>query len=159
MFLLAYCVLINRVRVEAQFKPTLRGGVPMNLLRNRELKFVCVVLKWQCSLIQITRKKSSLASLLNHSLKETFNLMFKDSNFDGIAEETNGYAQKEMDPAWCKTDAEEVKAFFTLNILLGIKQRYPVKSPTVQLANANLLTYKIKWRRQRVGLQSSTNYY
>ena len=89
----------------------------------------------------------------------TFNLMFKDSNFDGIAEETNGYAQKEMDPAWCKTDAEEVKAFFTLNILLGIKQRYPVKSPTFQLANANLLTCKIKWRRQRVGLQSSTNYY
>ena len=70
LFLLAYCVLINRVRVEAQFKPTLRGGVPMNLLRNCELKFVCVVLKWQCSLIQITRKKSSLASLLNHSLKE-----------------------------------------------------------------------------------------
>ena len=90
LFLLAYCVLINRVRVEAQFKPTLRGGVPMNLLRNRELKFVCVVLKWQCSLIQITR--------------------------------------------------------------------YPVKSPTVQLANANLLTCKIKWRRQRVGLQSSTTY-
>ena len=25
--------------------------------------------------------------------------MFKNSNFDGIAEETNGYAQKEMDPA------------------------------------------------------------
>ena len=63
-----------------------------------------------------------------------------------------------MDPAWCKTDAEEVKAFFTLNILLGIKQRYPVKSPTVQLAHANLLTCKIKWRRQRVGLQSSTTY-
>ena len=84
--------------------------------------------------------------------------MFKNSNFDGIAEETNGYAQKEMDPAWCKTDAEEVKAFFTLNILLGNKQRYPVKSPTVQLANANLLTCKIKWRCQRVGLQSSTTY-
>ena len=223
LFLLAYCVLINRVRVEAQFKPTLRGGVPMNLLRNCELRFVCVVIKWQCSLIQITRKKSSLASLLNHSLKEiitsqnltflfhqltqricqililairkvakkmnkrgtrilvqllwicslqipawsgtfkviqplTCNLMFKNSNFDGIAEEINGYAQKEMDPAWCKTDAEEVKAFFTLNILLGIKQRYPVKSPTVQLANANLLTCKIKWRCQRVGLQSSTTY-
>ena len=84
--------------------------------------------------------------------------MFKNSNFDGIAEETNGYAQKEMDPAWCKAEAAEVKAFFTLNILLGIKQRYPVKSPTVQLANANLLTCKIKWRRQRVGLQSSTTY-
>ena len=55
-----------------------------------------------------------------------FNLMFKDSNFDKIAEETNRYARQVMetkpDPAWRETDAEEVKAFFALNILFGIKQ-------------------------------------
>ena len=55
-----------------------------------------------------------------------FNLMFKDSNFDKIAEETNRYARQAMetkpDPAWRETDAEEVKAFFALNILFGIKQ-------------------------------------
>ena len=55
-----------------------------------------------------------------------FNLMFKDSNFDRIAEETNRYARQAMetkpDPAWRETDAEEVKAFFALNILFGIKQ-------------------------------------
>ena len=54
------------------------------------------------------------------------NLMFKDSNFDKIAEETNRYARQAMetkpDPAWRETDAEEVKAFFALNILFGIKQ-------------------------------------
>ena len=54
------------------------------------------------------------------------NLMFKDSNFDKIAEETNRYARQVMetkpDPAWRETDAEEVKAFFALNILFGIKQ-------------------------------------
>ena len=42
-----------------------------------------------------------------------FNLMFKDSNFDKIAEETNRYARQAMetkpDPAWRETDAEEVK--------------------------------------------------
>ena len=42
----------------------------MNLLRNCELKFVCEVLKWRRFLIQIARKKSSLASLLNRGLKE-----------------------------------------------------------------------------------------
>ena len=52
--------------------------------------------------------------------------MFKDSNFDRIAEETNRYARQAMetkpDPAWRETDAEEVKAFFALDILFGIKQ-------------------------------------
>ena len=184
MFLLAYCILTNRVRVEAQFKPTFRGGVHMNLLRNCELKFVCEVLKWQRFLIQIARKKSSFErnypesesdisvssvdtedlSDLDLSDKESgeedeqewnddpgpvvvnpfvantglvrdvrgystinfFNLMFKDSNFDKIAEETNRYVRQVMDtkpdPAWRETNAEEVKAFFALNILFGIKQ-------------------------------------
>ena len=157
-------------------------GVHMNLLRNCELKFVCEVLKWQHFSIQIARKKSSLASLLNRSLKEIissqnltflflnlsdqesgkedeqewnedpgpvvvnpfvantslvrdvqgyltikfFNLMFKDSNFDRIAEETNCYVRQAMvtkpDLAWCEIDTEKVKAFFALNILFGIKQ-------------------------------------
>ena len=52
--------------------------------------------------------------------------MFKDSNFDKIAEEMNHYARQAMetkpDPAWRETDSEEVKAFFALNILFGIKQ-------------------------------------
>lgn len=165
----------------------------MNLLRNCELKFVRIVLKWRRSSIQIARKKSSLASLLNrdsseiivsqnltflfrqltqricqisilairkvamntkkstwnedpgpvvvnpfvtytglvrdvrgYSTLKIFNLMFKDTNFDRIAEETNRYARQAMeanpDPAWRETDAEEVKAFFALNILFGIKQ-------------------------------------
>ena len=55
-----------------------------------------------------------------------FNLMFKDSNFDRIAEETNCYARQAMvtkpDLAWCEIDTEKVKAFFALNILFGIKQ-------------------------------------
>ena len=50
--------------------------------------------------------------------------MFKDSNFDKIAEETNRYVRQVMDtkpdPAWRET--EKVKAFFALNILFGIKQ-------------------------------------
>ena len=61
-----------------------------------------------------------------YSTPTFFNLMFKDSNFDRIAEETNRYARQAMetkpDPAWRETDAEEVKAFFTLDILFGIKQ-------------------------------------
>ncbi|PFX28462.1 hypothetical protein AWC38_SpisGene6738 [Stylophora pistillata] len=61
-----------------------------------------------------------------YSTLNIFNLMFKDSNFDRIAEETNRYAQQAMEanpnPAWRETDAEEVKAFFALNILFGIKQ-------------------------------------
>ena len=70
LFLLAYCVLTYRVCVEAQFKPTFRSGVHRNLSRNCELKFVCEVLKWRRFSIQIARRKSSLASLLNRSLKE-----------------------------------------------------------------------------------------
>ena len=61
-----------------------------------------------------------------YSTINIFNLMFKDSNFDKIAEETNHYARQAMetkpDPAWRETDSEEVKAFFALNILFGIKQ-------------------------------------
>ena len=59
-----------------------------------------------------------------YSTLNFFNLMFKDSNFDRIAEETNRYARQAMetkpDPAWRETDAKEVEAFFTLNILFGI---------------------------------------
>ena len=32
LFLLAYCVLTNRVRVEAQLNPTCRGGVHVNFI-------------------------------------------------------------------------------------------------------------------------------
>ena len=61
-----------------------------------------------------------------YSTLNFFNLMFKNSNFDRIAEETNRYARQAMetkpDPAWRETDAKEVEAFFALNILFGIKQ-------------------------------------
>ena len=61
-----------------------------------------------------------------YSTLNFFNSMFEDSNFDSIAEETNQYArqamQTKLDPAWRETNAEEVKAFFALNILFGIKQ-------------------------------------
>ena len=48
------------------------------------------------------------------------------------------------------------KAVFTTGIL--ITRRIPVKLPMVQLANANLLTYKIEQRHWRVGLQSGPTY-
>ena len=38
---MVYCVLAYRVRVEAQFKQTFRGGVHTNILRNCELK-ICL---------------------------------------------------------------------------------------------------------------------
>ena len=55
-----------------------------------------------------------------YSTLNVSNLMFKDSNFDRIAEETNRYVQP--DPAWRETNTKEVKAFFAFNILVGIKQ-------------------------------------
>lgn len=43
VFLLAYCVLTNKVGVVAYFKLTFRGGIHMNLLRYWELKILEVV--------------------------------------------------------------------------------------------------------------------
>ena len=52
--------------------------------------------------------------------------MFKEENFHRIAEETNRYARQSMetkpDRTWRETDAEEICAYFALNILFGIKQ-------------------------------------
>ena len=121
LFLLAYCVLINRVRVEAQFKPTLRGGVPMNLLRNCELRFFCVVIKWQCSLIQITRKKSSLASLLNHSLKEIItsqNLTFLFHQLTQRICQILILAIRKVEQAWNKDSGPVVVNLFIANTSL-----------------------------------------
>ena len=73
----------------------------------------------------------------NHDLEyddralDFFYLMFDEDQFETIAGETNRYAisKKEAkrrtkptwnDPTWYATDAEEVKAFFGLNILMGI---------------------------------------
>ena len=61
---------------------------------------------------------SLVRDVRGYSTINFFNLMFKDSNFDKIAEETNCYARQAMetkpDPAWRETDTEEVKAFFAL---------------------------------------------
>lgn len=55
-----------------------------------------------------------------------FKLMFKEENFDRIAEETNRYARQAMaikaDPEWRETNAVEIRAFFAVNIMFGIKQ-------------------------------------
>ena len=55
-----------------------------------------------------------------------FKLLFKDENFDQTAVETNRYAQQSIavkaDPLWYETTADEIRTFFTLNILSGMKQ-------------------------------------
>lgn len=51
---------------------------------------------------------------------------FCESNFDRIAEETNRFARQAMetqaDSAWRELDAKEIRAFFSVNVLFGIKQ-------------------------------------
>ena len=90
--------------------------------------------------------------------------MFKDNNFDRIAEETNRYARKAMetkpDPAWRETDAEEVKAFFALNILFGIKQLPEVYSywSKNQLLGVPEVQKAIREENCHVGTQTTTNY-
>lgn len=60
------------------------------------------------------------------SALDFFKLMFKQENFDRIAEETNRYARQAMaikaDPEWRETNAVEIRAFFAVNIMFGIKQ-------------------------------------
>jgi hypothetical protein len=73
----------------------------------------------------------------NHDLEydasalEYFYLLFDEARFEDIANETNRYAaaKKEAkrrtrptwdDPLWFPTTAQEVKAFFGMNILMGI---------------------------------------
>ncbi|PFX20609.1 Peptide methionine sulfoxide reductase MsrB [Stylophora pistillata] len=60
------------------------------------------------------------------STLDFFKLMFKEENFDRIAEETNRYARQAMaikaDPEWRETNAVEIRAFFAVNIMFGIKQ-------------------------------------
>ena len=60
------------------------------------------------------------------SALDFFKLLFKDENFDRIAVETNRYAQQSIavktDPLWYETTADEIRTFFALNILFGIKQ-------------------------------------
>ena len=55
-----------------------------------------------------------------------FKLLFREENFDRIAEETNHYARQlnatTEDPNWCETNAIEIRAFLGVNILFGIKQ-------------------------------------
>ena len=66
------------------------------------------------------------------SALDFFKLMFKEDNFNRIAEETNRYARQMMavkaDPAWRETNADEIRAFFAVNIMFGIKQLPEVHS-------------------------------
>ena len=81
---------------------------------------------WSSCCESVCRKYRLVRDVRGYSTLNSFNLIFKDSNFDSIAEETNRYAQQarktKPDPAWHETNAKEVKALFALNILFGIKQ-------------------------------------
>ena len=67
-----------------------------------------------------------VSDLTGYSAYDCFKLMFKEENFHRIAEETKRYARQSMetkpDRTWRETDAEELCAYFALNILFGIKQ-------------------------------------
>ena len=54
--------------------------------------------------------------------------------------------------------SEHLGYLFCTNHITAILQRITIKSPMVQLANANLPMHKIDYRCERVGLQSSTTY-
>ncbi|XP_069752086.1 piggyBac transposable element-derived protein 4-like [Narcine bancroftii] len=57
-----------------------------------------------------------------------FSLLWPSTLFDTIAEETNRYAVQcqekagKRDPSWIPTESQEIKAFFAINIMMGIKQ-------------------------------------
>ncbi|XP_060702870.1 piggyBac transposable element-derived protein 4-like isoform X1 [Hemiscyllium ocellatum] len=57
-----------------------------------------------------------------------FTLLWPDSVFDTIAQETNRYAVQcqardgKQDSSWIPTDSREIKAFLAINIMMGIKQ-------------------------------------
>uniref|UniRef100_A0A4W3GL10 PiggyBac transposable element-derived protein 4-like n=1 Tax=Callorhinchus milii TaxID=7868 RepID=A0A4W3GL10_CALMI len=57
-----------------------------------------------------------------------FNLLWPDTVFGTVAEETNRYADQcqesagKRDPCWTPTNAREIKTFFAINIMMGIKQ-------------------------------------
>ncbi|XP_067910284.1 piggyBac transposable element-derived protein 4-like [Heterodontus francisci] len=57
-----------------------------------------------------------------------FHLLWPDSVFDTITEETNRYAAQcqekagKRDSFWIPTDSHEIKAFLAINIMMGIKQ-------------------------------------
>ena len=52
--------------------------------------------------------------------------LFREENFDRIAEETNRCTRQltatTADPKWYETNAIEIRAFSGVNILFGIKQ-------------------------------------
>lgn len=66
------------------------------------------------------------------SALDSFKPMFKEENFNRIAEETYRYARQTMaikaDPAWHEMNADEIHAFFAVNIMFGIKQLPEVHS-------------------------------
>lgn len=69
----------------------------------------------------------SISVTTGFSALDFFKLVgFCESNFDRIAEETNRFARQAMetqaDSAWRELDAKEIRAFFSVNVLFGIKQ-------------------------------------
>lgn len=55
-----------------------------------------------------------------------FKFLFKDENFDRIVVEINCYVQQSIvvkaDLLWYEITVDEIRIFFVLNILFGIKQ-------------------------------------
>lgn len=72
------------------------------------------------------RRSGPVTDVTGTSALYFFKLPFKEENFDQIAVETNRYAQQSIaekaDPLWYETTANEIRTFFAVNILFGIKQ-------------------------------------
>jgi len=72
------------------------------------------------------RRSGPVTHVTGKSALGFFKLLFKDEHFNRITVETNRYAQQSIaekaDPLWYETTANEIRAFFAVNILFGNKQ-------------------------------------
>nr|XP_032821145.1 uncharacterized protein LOC116948512 isoform X2 [Petromyzon marinus] len=90
-------------------------------------------LRWSQGLSDVRIREFSQSSGPQHSLPldatplDYFLLLWPESLFETITEETNRYAEQRMaaakkkDPYWVPTAVNEIKAFFALAIMMGIK--------------------------------------
>ncbi|XP_033731617.1 piggyBac transposable element-derived protein 5-like [Pecten maximus] len=70
---------------------------------------------------EITRVKHGLQSDANQL--QYFQRFLPQCFFESVAEETNRYAQqKGPDPKWTPTSASEVRAFISVNIMMGVRR-------------------------------------
>ncbi len=87
---------------------------------------------WSENLHDIRSDPFTAQTGVNHNLNDDarpldyFHLYLPPHFFDTLAQETNRYAQQKIaqkaDPLWTDTNAAEMKAFFAINIMMGIKQ-------------------------------------